>query len=79
MALPVSAGLVIKAQSRKRICAQSKGGCMKIENVTIAGAGTLGSQIAWQTAFNGYVDQIHPSLFQMPEKKPLVWPLVVPF
>jgi 3-hydroxyacyl-CoA dehydrogenase len=27
---------------------------MKIANVTIAGAGTLGSQIAWQTAFNGF-------------------------
>jgi 3-hydroxyacyl-CoA dehydrogenase len=27
---------------------------VKIENVTIAGAGTLGSQIAWQTAFNGF-------------------------
>lgn len=27
---------------------------MKIQNVTIAGAGTLGSQIAWQTAFNGF-------------------------
>lgn len=27
---------------------------MKIKNVTIAGAGTLGSQIAWQTAFKGF-------------------------
>lgn len=27
---------------------------MKIENVTIAGGGTLGSQIAWQTAFKGF-------------------------
>ena len=27
---------------------------MKISDVTIAGAGTLGSQIAWQTAFNGF-------------------------
>ncbi len=27
---------------------------MKIKNVTIAGAGVLGSQIAWQTAFHGY-------------------------
>lgn len=27
---------------------------MKISNVTIAGAGNLGSQIAWQTAFNGF-------------------------
>ena len=27
---------------------------MNISNVTIAGAGTLGSQIAWQTAFNGF-------------------------
>jgi 3-hydroxyacyl-CoA dehydrogenase len=27
---------------------------MKISNVTIVGAGTLGSQIAWQTAFNGF-------------------------
>ena len=27
---------------------------MEIKNVTIAGAGTLGSQIAWQTAFNGF-------------------------
>jgi 3-hydroxyacyl-CoA dehydrogenase len=27
---------------------------MKIENVTIAGGGTLGSQIAWQTAFHGF-------------------------
>jgi 3-hydroxyacyl-CoA dehydrogenase len=27
---------------------------MEIQNVTIAGAGTLGSQIAWQTAFNGF-------------------------
>jgi len=27
---------------------------MKIKNVTIAGAGVLGSQIAWQTAFNGF-------------------------
>ena len=27
---------------------------MKIKNVTIAGAGILGSQIAWQTAFHGF-------------------------
>jgi len=27
---------------------------MEIKNVTIAGAGTLGSQIAWQTAFMGF-------------------------
>ena len=27
---------------------------MKIKNVTIAGGGTLGSQIAWQTAFMGF-------------------------
>ncbi len=27
---------------------------MNIKNVTIAGAGTLGSQIAWQTAFHGF-------------------------
>lgn len=27
---------------------------MKIKNVTICGAGTLGSQIAWQTAFKGF-------------------------
>jgi len=27
---------------------------MEIKNVTIAGAGTLGSQIAWQTAFHGF-------------------------
>ena len=27
---------------------------MKIKNVTIAGGGTLGSQIAWQTAFKGF-------------------------
>ena len=27
---------------------------MTIKNVTIAGAGTLGSQIAWQTAFKGF-------------------------
>ena len=27
---------------------------MKISDVTIAGSGTLGSQIAWQTAFNGF-------------------------
>ncbi|WKK65745.1 3-hydroxyacyl-CoA dehydrogenase [Lutimonas zeaxanthinifaciens] len=27
---------------------------MKITNVMIAGGGTLGSQIAWQTAFNGF-------------------------
>ncbi len=27
---------------------------MKIKKVMIAGAGTLGSQIAWQTAFNGF-------------------------
>jgi len=27
---------------------------MKIKNVTIAGGGTLGSQIAWQTAFHGF-------------------------
>ena len=27
---------------------------MKITHVTIAGAGTLGSQIAWQTAFHGF-------------------------
>jgi len=27
---------------------------MKIQNVTIAGAGVLGSQIAWQTAFYGF-------------------------
>ena len=27
---------------------------MKIKNVMIAGGGTLGSQIAWQTAFHGF-------------------------
>jgi len=27
---------------------------MEIKNVTIVGAGVLGSQIAWQTAFNGF-------------------------
>jgi len=27
---------------------------MKINNVTVAGGGTLGSQIAWQTAFHGF-------------------------
>ena len=27
---------------------------MKIKNVTIAGAGTLGAQVAWQTAFMGF-------------------------
>ena len=27
---------------------------MIIKNVTIAGAGTLGSQIAWQSAFKGF-------------------------
>jgi len=27
---------------------------MKIKNITVAGAGTLGSQIAWQTAFHGF-------------------------
>ncbi len=27
---------------------------MNIKNVTIAGGGTLGSQIAWQTAFKGF-------------------------
>ena len=27
---------------------------MEIKNVTIAGGGTLGSQIAWQTAFMGF-------------------------
>ncbi|SMD32573.1 3-hydroxybutyryl-CoA dehydrogenase [Reichenbachiella faecimaris] len=27
---------------------------MKIKNVTIAGGGTLGSQVAWQTAFKGF-------------------------
>ena len=27
---------------------------MKFKNVTLAGGGTLGSQIAWQTAFNGF-------------------------
>lgn len=27
---------------------------MEIKNVMIAGAGTLGSQIAWQTAFHGF-------------------------
>ena len=27
---------------------------MEIKNVTIAGGGTLGSQIAWQTAFKGF-------------------------
>lgn len=27
---------------------------MKIKNVTVAGGGTLGSQIAWQTAFKGF-------------------------
>ena len=27
---------------------------MKIKNVAIAGGGTLGSQIAWQTAFKGF-------------------------
>ena len=27
---------------------------MKIKNVTIAGAGTLGSQISWQTAYKGF-------------------------
>lgn len=35
---------------------QSNGGFigMNIKNVTIAGTGTLGSQIAWQTAFHGF-------------------------
>lgn len=27
---------------------------MEIKNVTIAGGGTLGSQIAWQSAFMGF-------------------------
>jgi 3-hydroxyacyl-CoA dehydrogenase len=27
---------------------------MKISNVSVAGSGTIGSQIAWQTAFNGF-------------------------
>ena len=27
---------------------------MDIKNVMIAGGGTLGSQIAWQTAFHGF-------------------------
>ena len=27
---------------------------MKIQNVTVAGGGTLGSQVAWQTAFHGF-------------------------
>jgi 3-hydroxyacyl-CoA dehydrogenase len=27
---------------------------MTIKNVTIAGAGTLGSQVAWQVAFSGF-------------------------
>jgi len=27
---------------------------MKLKNITIAGGGTLGSQVAWQTAFHGY-------------------------
>ena len=26
----------------------------KFKNITIAGGGTLGSQIAWQTAFKGF-------------------------
>lgn len=30
---------------------------MKIKNVTIAGGGTLGSQIAWQTAFKGFIPE----------------------
>ena len=32
---------------------------MKIKNVTIAGAGTLGSQIAWQTACNGFTVMVY--------------------
>jgi len=38
------------------LCVNLKKGDMKYENkkVTVAGAGTLGSQIAWQTAFYGF-------------------------
>jgi 3-hydroxybutyryl-CoA dehydrogenase len=37
---------------------------MKIKNVTIAGAGVLGSQIAWQTAFHGF----HVTVYDLFEK-----------
>jgi 3-hydroxybutyryl-CoA dehydrogenase len=33
---------------------------MKINNVTIAGAGVLGTQIAWQTAFIGFNVTVWP-------------------
>ncbi|MBP6057162.1 MAG: hypothetical protein KA524_01835 [Nitrosomonas sp.] len=32
---------------------------MKIKNVTIAGAGVMGSQISWQTAFNGFTVKVY--------------------
>ena len=32
---------------------------MNIANVTVAGGGTLGSQIAWQTAFNGFTVTVY--------------------
>ncbi len=32
---------------------------MKIKNVTIAGAGVMGSQISWQTAFNGFTVEVY--------------------
>ncbi len=37
---------------------------MYIKNITIAGAGTLGSQIAWQTAFKGF----HVTVYDVFEK-----------
>jgi len=32
---------------------------MKIKNITVAGAGILGSQIAWQTAFHGFTVTVY--------------------
>ncbi|OMO36918.1 hypothetical protein BCT46_24930 [Vibrio sp. 10N.261.46.E8] len=33
---------------------------MNIKDVTIAGAGLLGSQVAWQTAFSGFEASVSP-------------------
>jgi len=41
---------------------------MKIKNVTVAGAGTLGSQIAWQTAFHGFNVSVYDPFEESIEK-----------
>ncbi len=41
---------------------------MKIKNVTIAGSGVLGSQIAFQTAFHGYTVTVYDISDEILEK-----------